>query len=151
MKFKVDQVWKDRNGDKWLVTEVGDPSHWYPVTAIMHHGREVATFSLDGLMVLESINQEDLVELVEDSPKKTLNFWEARNAVLSGKLVRAVGGDRIFDATEFNGTRWSHYELDSDWEIVEKPKYKTYQLTGELSGIAITVDEKGQVVEAKNV
>jgi hypothetical protein len=101
------------------------------------------------------------------SNKRTLNFWGARKAVRSGKLVRAVGGDRIFDATEFNGTRWSHYELDGDWEIVEEPRHKTYcvnvydsyigegvaidDTSSRISCIAITVDENGRLIEARNV
>jgi hypothetical protein len=114
----------------------------------------------------------------EENKVNRINFWEAREAAKQGKYVKMV---RDTDPTGISPkdmlgpSRWENIHLDADWEIVEEPKHKTCYInvylhnvcpwdahdtqSGADSGaskdrvscIAITVDENGKLVEAKNV
>ena len=122
----------------------------------------------------------DLVaEYKEDLTKKTINFWEARQAALEGKTVRIVGEmggtfvKEAFTNTEFD---WNNEVLSMEWEIVEEPARRTFYiipfsyggtatwkdkrvaqkfmlgLGGDaLSVIEVTIDKDGRFIEGKNV
>jgi hypothetical protein len=107
---------------------------------------------------------------------KTLNFWEAREAALEGKTVKRLTAEDEFcnyDSKDFLTRSMAPCEVNGHWEIVEEPKLTTsyhnvykYAISGSwdtlekareilslniLSQIAITVDENGKLIEARNV
>jgi hypothetical protein len=110
--------------------------------------------------------------------KKILNFWEAREAALAGKKVKKLSSDLIYTAKDFSVTSefyFSTNEMGEEWQLVEEPKqyiryfniHKDTQTwvahSTELEAvrwsearssqpiIAITVDENGKLIEARNV
>jgi hypothetical protein len=112
----------------------------------------------------------------EENKVNRINFWEARHAALSGKKVKRLDNDLVFDKTCFVEAGWTEEWLAADWEIVEEPKHITNFLNVYADGywarhtskldadaykdryedkriacIAITVDEDGKLIEAKNV
>jgi hypothetical protein len=119
----------------------------------------------------------DLVELVSPYPKKVLNFWEARAAVFEGKTVQYTidGFTYKFTPEEFSKASWSSQELGYEWQLVEEPKTFTQYVNvypangydwvahtqklyandrarkGRIGCIAITIDENGRLIEAKNI
>jgi hypothetical protein len=107
------------------------------------------TYALDGSYCFTLAgNEEDLVKEYEERatevtfntgtgyesnslPKKTLNFWEAREAALAGKKVRKSAKDDglTYSTDDFSvecECYFSTGEMALDWEIVEEPKLRTY-------------------------
>lgn len=101
-----------------------------------------------------------------------MNFWEARQAALSGKKVKIVGEECIYTALNFadwaegvddyGKMAWNNDSISAVWELVEKPEYQTvyidlrdcgflYTRHFSSGSIEITVDEKGKLISAKNV
>ncbi len=109
--------------------------------------------------------------------KAKLNFWEAREAALNGKKVKRIVTQVVYTPSQMlhPETPWYNVHFDGDWEIVEEPKHKTcyinvylhnmcpwgahetraladsHACTDRVSCLAVTVDENGKLVEAKNV
>jgi hypothetical protein len=176
MKFEVGQKWRDRSGDIWKITDINDSTcDTFPVAVERETDGISYYVTLTGRASSFNETEQDLVDLVP-TPKKTLNFWEARQAALDGKKVKTCLGPLCFSKEEFtNQDCWSNELITADWEIVEEPKHKTCYInvylhdlcpwgahetraladsgacTDRASCLAITVDENGRLIDAKNV
>ena len=123
MKFKVGQVWADRIGETWTITDITrDGSDIFPVSALRRDGRS-DWFTEDGSYNKDCPDDEDLIELVGGA----LNFWEARKAALyEGKKVRQLNDlpplNEVYGKKSFEEYSWGPLELAADWEIVEEVK-----------------------------
>ena len=104
-----------------------------------------------------------------------MNFWEARQAALEGKLVKRLLGEDEFSSpytrNDFLIKSMAPYEVNGHWEIVEEPKTTTSYLnvypythgtawhckseadlsTGRLGVLEIITDENGKLISARNV
>jgi hypothetical protein len=156
------------------------------------------TYTEDGSFYKTEIgNQEFLEDLVEEfaepveiswntsevfdsdssTPKKALNFWEAREAAKQGKAVKRLTNQHIYQPKAMLDPdySWSSVHFESEWEIAQD--HKTYyinvysqslglpkatkalaeitssstSLSPLLSCIEITVDEKGKFIKGENV
>jgi hypothetical protein len=176
MKFEVGQVWRDRDGDTWQVIYIiEDGEDMFPVKAQRDRDGREDWFTDEGRYSTSCHESEDLRELVSTSPKKTLNFWEAREAALSGKKVKQPENEVTYEKDDFLFRCMEASEINGDWEIVEEPKQYTRYFTIQTgtqtwvahsteldavhwrearSGqpiIAITVDKNGYFVGGKNL
>jgi hypothetical protein len=172
MRFTVgDKVRLSAVGKKKFKDENDNPHEFEGVVVELINKTVYVRWSNDE----DNIYNCDQLELVPE-PKKTLNFWEARQAALAGKKVRMVENfqNKVLDWNlwkEVNG--WYEDEFNADWEIVEEPVRKTYYVNvyqvslvgifntkkdaddfsspSRLNCLAITVDGDGKLVEARNI
>jgi len=123
---------------------------------------------------VSGLPEDDSGKVELTSPKNALNFWEARQAALTGKKVRRGGNPSIFNAKAFTESfLWGTGDLDAEWEIIEEPKrFKKYVNVypvgiGEFTDseedsqcleddervgiIEIIADSTGKLLSAKNV
>jgi hypothetical protein len=174
--FEVGQKWLDRSGDIWKITNIcTDEGDVYSIYVINEKNRDTDCFTAQGRCWALQATEEDLVDLVP-TPKKTINFWEARQAALDGKKVRRIGFTLLYSTEDFTDhLNWDNNSINAAWEIVEEPKHKTCYInvylhnmcpwgahetrvladssacTDRASCLAITVDENGKLVEARNI
>ena len=178
MKFKVGQVWKDRVGDLWDIistTDIEVSVFGYVLDAIRQKDKAMGHFTPEGKLWKIAMSDLDLIELISPLPKKSLNFWEARQAALSGKRVKKVDTDTEFTIDDFMSDDYSfdNYEIKADWEVVDEPKlFKSYlniykdghgqawntkaqadseANPGRVGCIEITTDENGEIIDTKKV
>lgn len=123
----------------------------------------------------------DLVlEVLEKSESKSpVSFWEARCAALAGFTVKKINSDLVYTAEDFSVTSEFYFstgEMAEDWIVEETKVLRTFYFnvyTNTIGGpksslktadasaerhetdrkgcVQITVDENGQLVEARNV
>jgi hypothetical protein len=139
---------------------------------------EGVTYTPEGKFYIDDCEptEKDLIAEYVPESKQTLNFWEAREASKQGKSVRCVTTQQIYPPKQLldHDYAWYSVHFEAEWEIVEEPKHITHYLniypfrirsgqhttkeqadhyagSARLSCIAITVDENGKLIEARNV
>jgi hypothetical protein len=109
-----------------------------------------------------------------------MNFWEARQAALNGKKVKRADDTEslyIYNKVAMLSCGFEPEDIAADWVIIKEPEYKTYyvniyskslgvpkdnerlaveamnsyQGSPYLARLAITVDDEGQFISAKNI
>jgi hypothetical protein len=84
-------------------------------------------FTIDGRTGSRWVSKPYVLGLIQAAPKKTLNFWEAREATLAGKTVkRLIAEDEFcnYYSKDFLTRSMAPCEVNGHWEIVEQPKQR---------------------------